>query len=233
MQVLQPVVFIPGLLCDAELWQNQIDGLADLFQSQVADISKDNSMEAMAKRILDTAPASFNLVALSMGGYVAFEILRQAPERVIKLTLMDTSARIDSPKAAAHRKATIEFAQLGKFVGVTDKLLPQLIHPSRLHDPITDIIKNMAIRVGKTAFLNQQNAIMHRTDSRPFLSEIKVPTLVVVGEQDQVTPLHHAQEIQQGIPNAKLHVFSECGHLPPLEYPTETTQLLREWLTSK
>ena len=232
MQALQPVVFIPGLLCDAQLWQNQIEGLADICKSQVADISLDYSMTAMAERILNTAPERFNLVALSMGGYVAFEILRLAPERVIKLTLMDTSARIDSPKAAAHRKATIEAMQVGKFLGVTDKLLPQLIHPSRVHDPIADIIKTMAIRVGKTAFLNQQNAIMHRTDSRSFLPEIRVPTLVVVGEQDQVTPLHHAQEMQQGIPNAKLHIFPECGHLPPLEYPNETTQLLREWLTT-
>lgn len=232
MQALQPVVFIPGLLCDAQLWQNQIEGLADICQSQVADISLDYSMTAMAERILNTAPERFNLVALSMGGYVAFEILRLAPERVIKLTLMDTSARIDSPKAAAHRKATIEAMQVGKFLGVTDKLLPQLIHPSRVYDPIADMIKTMAIRVGKTAFLNQQNAIMHRTDSRSFLPEIRVPTLVVVGEQDQVTPLHHAQEMQQGIPNAKLHIFPECGHLPPLEYPNETTQLLREWLTA-
>ncbi|WP_343596366.1 alpha/beta fold hydrolase [Acinetobacter sp.] len=232
MQALQPVVFIPGLLCDAQLWQNQIEGLADICQSQVADISLDHSMTAMAERILETAPERFNLIALSMGGYVAFEILRLAPERIIKLTLMDTSARIDSPKAAAHRKATIEVMQVGKFLGVTDKLLPQLIHPSRVHDPIANVIKTMAIRVGKTAFLNQQTAIMHRTDSRSFLPEIRVPTLVVVGEQDQVTPLHHAQEMQQGIPNAKLHIFPECGHLPPLEYPNETTQLLREWLTA-
>ncbi|MEB3766733.1 alpha/beta fold hydrolase [Acinetobacter sp. MD2] len=232
MQTKQTVVFIPGLLCDAELWQHQIDGLADIFESYVADISLDDSMTHIAQRILNNAPKRFHLVALSMGGYIAFEILRLAPERVTKLTLMDTSARIDTPKAAAHRKTIIEFTQVGKFMGVTDKLLPQLIHPSRVHEPIGETIKTMALRVGKAAFLKQQNAILNRIDSRPFLAKIQTPTLMVVGEQDGLTPLSHAQEIKDGIAHARLHVFPTCGHLPPLEYPTETTQLLRNWLTA-
>ncbi|MEB3753838.1 alpha/beta fold hydrolase [Acinetobacter sp. MD2(2019)] len=232
MQVFHPIVFIPGLLCDTQLWQNQIDAFSHLCSVQVADISLDDSITEMAKRLLANAPEKFNLVALSMGGYVAFEVVRLAPERVIKLTLMDTSARLDTPKAAKHRKATIEFTQLGKFMGVTDKLLPQLIHPSRVHDPIADIIKSMALRVGKTAFLKQQHAILHRQDARALLAEIEIPTLVIVGEQDLVTPLSHAQEIQQGIPTAKLHILPNCGHLPPLEYPNETTALLKDWFSS-
>ena len=226
------VVFIPGLLNDKKLWQHQTDALSQYAEIIVADLSQDDNLPAMAKRILNQAPEKFALVGLSMGGYVAFEVLRQAPERVIKLALFDTSARPDSITSAKHRQATINSIQTGKFMGVTNKLLPQIIHPSRVHDPIGEEIKAMAQRIGGIGFINQQKAILARVDSRPFLADIHIPTLVAVGENDLVTPVKLAQEMHEGIANSQLHIFKHCGHLPPLECPEETTALLQHWLAS-
>ncbi|MHA3048951.1 alpha/beta fold hydrolase [Acinetobacter sp. ANC 4639] len=229
---LPTVVFIPGLLNDEKLWQHQANALSQQAQVIIADLSKDDNLSAMAQRILQQAPEKFALVGLSMGGYVAFELLRQAPERVIKLALFDTSARPDSITSAKHCQATINSIQMGKFMGVTNKLLPQIIHPSRVHDPIGEEIKAMAQRLGGHTFLNQQKAILGRIDSRPFLANIHIPTLVAVGENDLVTPVKLAQEMHEGIPNSQLHIFKHCGHLPPLECPEETTALLKHWLAS-
>ncbi|MHA3051487.1 alpha/beta fold hydrolase [Acinetobacter sp. ANC 4640] len=229
---LPTVVFIPGLLNDEKLWQHQANALSQQAQVIIADLSKDDNLSAMAQRILQQAPEKFALVGLSMGGYVAFELLRQAPERVIKLALFDTSARPDSITSAKHRQATINSIQMGKFMGVTNKLLPQIIHPSRVHDPIGEEIKAMAQRLGGHTFLNQQKAILGRIDSRPFLANIHIQTLVAVGENDLVTPVKLAQEMHEGIPNSQLHIFKHCGHLPPLECPEETTALLKHWLAS-
>ncbi|MHA3054635.1 alpha/beta hydrolase [Acinetobacter sp. ANC 4633] len=229
---LPTVVFIPGLLNDEKLWQHQANVLSQQTQVIIADLSKDDNLSAMAQRILQQAPEKFALVGLSMGGYVAFELLRQAPERVIKLALFDTSARPDSITSAKHRQATINSIQMGKFMGVTNKLLPQIIHPSRVHDPIGEEIKAMAQRLGGHTFLNQQKAILGRIDSRPFLANIHIPTLVAVGENDLVTPVKLAQEMHEGIPNSHLHIFKHCGHLPPLECPEETTAVLQHWLAS-
>lgn len=229
---LPTVVFIPGLLNDEKLWQHQVDALSQQAQVIIADLSQDDSLTAMAQRILQQAPEKFALVGLSMGGYVAFELLRQAPERVLKLALFDTSARPDSVSSAKHRQASIDSLKMGKFMGITNKLLPQIIHPSRVHDPIAAEIKAMAQRLGGYAFVNQQKAILGRIDSRPFLSDIQIPTLVAVGENDLVTPVQLAQEIHEGIQDSHLHIFKHCGHLPPLECPEETTTLLQNWLVS-
>ena len=230
LSTLPPVVFIPGLLNDERLWQHQTDFLSQHTDVMVADLSKDNSLAAMAQRILQQAPPQFALVGLSMGGYVAFEVMRQAPERVTKLALFDTSARPDNINSAKHRQATIQSLKIGKFMGVTNKLLPQIIHPSRVHEPIAEEIKAMAQRIGGTGFIHQQTAILERIDSRPSLSQIQVPTLVAVGENDLVTPVKLAQEIHDGIADSRLYIFKECGHLPPLECPDETTHLLHDWL---
>lgn len=227
------VVFIPGLLNDKKLWQYQTDALSQYAEIIVADLSQDDNLPAMAARILNQAPAKFALVGLSMGGYVAFEVMRQAPERVTKLALFDTSARPDSATSAKHRQATIHSLKVGRFMGVTNKLLPQIIHPSRVHEPFAEEIKAMAQRIGGIGFINQQTAILARRDSRPLLADIQVPTLIAVGENDLVTPVKLAQEMHEGIAHSQLHIFKQCGHLPPMECPEETTQLLREWLQQK
>jgi pimeloyl-ACP methyl ester carboxylesterase len=225
-----PLLLLPGLLCDATLWRPQVEALADRVAATVADLSLDSSIEGMAARVLAAAPPRFSLCALSMGGYVAFEIMRRAPERVVRLALFDTQADLDPPERVAQRRRGIESLKLGRFIGVTSRLLPQLVHPSHVADSVGETVTAMAKRVGSAVFLRQQQAILDRPDSRPTLAAIRVPTLVAVGEQDVLTPVADAVEIHQGIAGSRLHILSDCGHLPALEKPEETTALLRSWL---
>lgn len=226
------LLLLPGLLCDARLWRDQVEGLADLADITVPDLTLDDSVGAMAARVLARAPARFALGALSMGGYVAFEILRQAPQRVERLALLSTSARADPPKRAAVRRASLALAERGRFAGVTRKLLPQLVHASRVDTPVGEEVMAMAERVGRDAFLRQQRAILERPDSQPLLPTLSMPTVVGVGDDDRMTAPVESRILQTGIAGARLHVFTDCGHLPPMEKPRETNDLLRAWLTA-
>jgi pimeloyl-ACP methyl ester carboxylesterase len=227
---LIPTVFLPGLLCDAMIWRSQIDALSDVVAPFVADLTLDDSITAMARRVLASAPPRFALVALSMGGYVALEIVRQAPERVTRLALIDTSARADTPERAAQRAAGMASLERGRFVGITRTLLDTLVHPEKTSGAVADALRAMAMRVGGPAFLRQQRAILNRPDSREDLPHIRVPTLVSVGDGDMITPVQDASEMASLIPGASLHIFARCGHLPAVELPDETSQLLRRWL---
>lgn len=229
---MTPLILLPGLLCDAGLWAHQTRHLSDIAAPRVADLSQDESVEAMAARVLAEAPPSFALGALSMGGYVAFAILRAAPHRVSRLALLDSSAWPDTHEQATRRKILMQLAQRGQFKGVTPRLLPLLVHPDRIAEqPLADEVMAMAERVGLDAFLRQQRAIMARPDSRPELGRISVPTMVICGRQDALTPLERSQEIAAGIKGARLAVIEECGHLSTMERPQAVTALLRLWLT--
>jgi len=225
-----PIVFVPGLLCDERLWRDQRIALADLGASMVADVSQDDSVAGMAERLLASAPPRFRLVALSMGGYVAFEVLRQAMHRVDGLALFDTSAAPDAPGRAAEREAALQSMSVGKFAGVTDRLLPRLIDEQHVHGPVGDDLKAMALRVGGEAFVRQQTAIQGRPDSRPLLSQIDTPVLVAVGDGDVLTPPSASVEMFRALPNPSFHLFHRCGHLPAIEQPDETSTVLRRWL---
>jgi len=226
------LLLLPGLLCDERLWRDQVAALEDVAEAIVADLTCDDSVEAMAERALQRAPDRFALAALSMGGYVAFEILRQAPQRVTRLALLATSAAPDSPERAAQRRAAMSSMKFGRFVGVTDRILPQLLHPDHVAGDIGADVRAMAARVGAEAFLRQQRAILDRPDSRPLLPAIEVPTLVAVGDSDVLTPPAEAQEIHEGVRGSQLHVLERCGHLPPMELPEKTTSLLCGWLAA-
>jgi pimeloyl-ACP methyl ester carboxylesterase len=227
------LVLVPGLLCDAALWHGQVEDLADIAQPWVADVTRDDSMTAMARRVLAEAPPGrFALAGLSMGGYVAQAIMREAPERVERLALLDTSAMADTPEQSARRRGLIDLAEKGDFKGVTPRLLPLFVHPDRLSDKnLTDAVMAMTERVGKDAFLRQQRAIMGRPDNRPNLPKIDCPALVLCGRQDQMTPLGWSEEIASLIPGARLAIIEHCGHLTTMERPWETSVALRQWLT--
>lgn len=228
-----PLILLPGLLCDAALWAPQVADLADVADSTVADVTAHDDVGALAAAVLDRAPPRFALAALSMGGYVAFEILRRAPERVARLALFDTSARPDTAEQTRRRHLLIRLGRTGTFRGVTPRLLPTLIHPDRLDDAaLVGTITAMADRVGREAFERQQTAIMNRPDSRPTLAAVRCPTLVAAGRQDALTPPHLAEEIAAGIPGARLDLIDDCGHLPSLERPAAVSALLRGWLNS-
>ena len=227
-----PLLFLPGLLCDRALGECQVRHLADIADSRVMDVTREDSVAALAASVLAGAPPRFALAGLSMGGYVAFEILREAPERVIRLALVDTTARPDTPEQQSRRRGLIGLARSGRFRGVTPRLLPLLIHPDRQSDtPLTTTVMAMAERVGQEAFVRQQTAIMGRPDSRPGLSAIGCPTLAIGGREDALTPPELLAEIAGAIPGARHVIIEECGHLPPLERPHAVSALLRQWLT--
>jgi len=227
-----PLVLVPGLLCDDALWTHQTRHLTDVANMTVADLRQPDNMTAMAQSVLEQAPEGrFALAGLSMGGYVAHEIMRLAPQRVERLALMDTSAHADSPEQTARRRGLLELAAKGKFKGITPSLLPLYLHESRLNDTLlTDEVTAMAERIGKDGFLRQQKAIMNRVDSRPFLERYACPTTIIVGREDQATPLAASEEMAGLIPSAKLIAIEECGHLSTMERPQAATALLRYWL---
>ena len=222
---------LPGLLCDGVLFDHQTTYLDEVASTWVADLTRHDSVSAMADFVLGTAPQRFALAGLSMGGYVAFEIMRRMPERVTRLALLDTSARPDTPEQHRRRRGLLALSESGRFQGVTPRLLPQLVHPDRQAErDLTDPIMHMAERIGQGAFRSQQTAIMNRPDSRPGLPDIDVPTMVICGRQDSLTPLDRSQEIAALIPDARLAIVEECGHLSAMERPHAVTALLRDWL---
>jgi pimeloyl-ACP methyl ester carboxylesterase len=228
-----PLVLLPGLLLDAELWRHQIADLADLATPIVGDLTRHDSIAAMATAMLAEMPDSFSLAGLSMGGYVAQEIMRQAPHRVLRLALLDTSARAETDEQRARRHGLLELAGMGHFKGVTPRLLPQLLHPAHLADPaLTEPVMAMAERVGPEAFLRQQTAIMGRRDGRADLARIACPALVLCGKQDLLTPPELHEEMAAAIPGATLVTIEQCAHLSPIEQPAQVNAALRRWLDS-
>lgn len=225
----EPLVLVPGLLCDARLFAAQMPALTARTSVRIAETRLDDSIEAMAQRLLANAPERFALAGLSMGGYVCFEVLRQAPARVTRLALIATQARPDSPEAAARRRELLALAERGELAEIISRLLPLFVHPEHL-PRLAELVTAMAKAVGKEAFVRQQRAIMARADSRPLLGRIACPTLVLCGRQDQLTPLAVHEEMAAAIPEATLVVLPRCGHLAPLERPEAVTAQLLTWL---
>ncbi len=228
---INDLILIPGLLCDKRLWQHQLDGLGDIVDITIGETRLDETINSMAARILEDAPDKFALAGLSMGGYIAQEIMRQAPERVEKLALLNTSAIADNAAQIKRRKCLIQLVKMGKFKGVTPRLLPMLIHHDALKDEyITSTITDMAENIGQNTFINQQKAILDRIDSRDDLKNINIDTLIICGRQDEITPVEIMQEIDNNIKKSNFHIIENCGHLSPLEKPETVTDLMRDWL---
>ncbi len=226
-----PLVLVPGLLCSARLYAAQIPALWPFGQVAVADHRRDADIAATAARILAQAPPRFALAGLSMGGYIAFAMLRLAPERIAKLALLDTSARADTPEQTATRKTQIAMAQGGRFAEIPEMSIPRFLHRNRQSDEsMTSIVRQMAMETGPEAFVRQLMAIMSRPDSRPLLSSIRCPTLVLVGDGDEGTPPELNKEIADGIAGAKFTVVPDCGHLSTIEKPEAVNAALAEWL---
>lgn len=226
-----PLALLPGLLLDAGLWRAQIGALSDIADCRVADFTTQDNLADMARGVLAAMPERFALAGLSMGGYVALEIMRQAPHRVALLALLDTKAGLDTPAETSRRRGLIELARKGRFRGVTRMLLPMLVHEDALRDTaITDQIMAMAERCGREVFARQQKAIMTRPDGVPHLPRIACTTLVLCGRQDARTPLEDHELMVRSIHSARLTVVENCGHLPPLEQPEAVNRALRSWL---
>jgi pimeloyl-ACP methyl ester carboxylesterase len=225
------LVLIPGLGCTERLFEPQISALSGSRAIVVADHTRDDSIPAIAARLLKDAPERFALAGLSMGGYVALEVMRQAPGRVERLALLDTSARPDTPEASRDRARLIALAQAGRFEDVYPKAWPRLVHPDRQSDKaLQEVIFGMMRETGAEAYVRQQRAIMGRADSRPLLPGIEIPTLILVGDGDVITPPEIAREMAEMIEWASLVAIPESGHSSTLEQPERVSQALRLWL---
>lgn len=230
----EPAVLIPGLLGSPRLYAEQVPAMWRYGPVTVASHLDDDSMAGLAARILRMAPPRFTLVGLSMGGYLAFEIMRQAATRVSRLALLDTTARPDTAEQARRRREQIARAQDGRFQEVVEELFRRWVRPARHSDTdLRRVVLQMADETGPSAFVRQQEAIMTRADSRPGLAAISCPTLVLVGADDALTTPQHAAEISTLVPGARLVVVPECGHLSTLEQPAAVTAALIDWLNGR
>jgi len=226
-----PIILVPGLNCSARLYAEQIPVLWQFGAVTVADHRHDDSIAAIARRILAGAPPRFALAGLSMGGYIAFEVARQAPGRVAKLALLDTGPGPEVPERTAQRQPLIELARQGRFGEVTEDQFPWLVHRERHGDAaLKAAVRAMNEETGPEAYIRQQQAIMTRPDSRPGLKAIACPTLVLVGEDDRLTPPDLSQEMATAIPGARLVVVPGSGHLSTMEQPQAVNRALIKWM---
>jgi pimeloyl-ACP methyl ester carboxylesterase len=226
-----PIILIPGLTCTARLYAGQIPALWPFGPVTIADHRRDDTMTAIARRILAAAPPRFALAGLSMGGYLAFEIMRQSPERVVKLALLDTGARADTAEQTERRHVLMAKAKAGSLAEIADLAYPLYVHRDRHNDAaLKSIVMKMVEETGLDAYLRQQQAIIGRPDSRPGLSAISCKTLMLVGEGDEATPPELAREIAGAIPGTRLVLIPGSGHLSTLEKPDAVNKALVEWL---
>jgi pimeloyl-ACP methyl ester carboxylesterase len=231
MSGLTPIVFVPGLASSLRSHLPVYSGLWRHGSVMVANQTQDDSIGAMAARVLREAPPRFVLFGHSLGGYISLEIMRQAPERVTRLALLNTQARADTPEAVERRKMQIAAVREGKFGQAMDAFFQLLVHPSRLNDAaLRRELELASIDAGPDAFIRQQTAIMARIDSRPYLPAIKIPTLVLSGDQDKLISNELSREMAGLIPGATLVIIPDAGHMAPIEQPAAVSAAFDEWL---
>lgn len=225
------LLILPGLLEDAEAFTHQIEALRGEANVHVADLTRAETIADLARQALEQVPAGkFSLAGHSMGGYVALEVMRQAPERVERLALLNTHARPDSPESTENRRRLMALAEKD-FPAVIQSLMPKLMTAEHVMDPdMTGTISGMALGIGKDAFIRQEKAIIGRIDSRAHLPRIKCPTLVLAARDDALMPVELLEELARGIPKATLAVVEGSGHMASLEQPAKVTELLQAWM---
>jgi len=226
-----PLLLLPGLLCDNQLWAAQAAFLADHCDCMIADMTRDETIAGMAERAVAAMPETFAVCGLSMGGYTAMEIMRQVPGRVTKLALFDTSAHADTSERIDIRKGLIEQTRRGAFADVVEGHIKTFVHPSRLEDTaLMAKIRTSAMHIGPDAYIRQQTAIIGRPDSTGDLKRIDCPTLVLCGAEDALTPPALHDEMAALIPGAELVKIAGSGHLPTLEKPEAVSAAMNDWL---
>ena len=230
---MTPFLLVPGLNCDSRVYGSAAATLWQFGSVTVASTTEGEGVNGIARAILAGAPPKFALGGFSMGGYIAFEVLRQAPERVLKLALIDTRAEQDSPESIELRRRRIALAEGGKFTLVIEQSFPDSVHPDNVGESrLYSLHRTMADANGPEAYVRHQEAIIGRPDSRPLLSTIKVPTAIIVGEGDKITPPASAEAMHRAIAGSVLNVIPRAGHLALLEQPQLVDAALKTWAQS-
>ncbi|CAH0536656.1 alpha/beta fold hydrolase [Vibrio marisflavi] len=227
-----PLLWLPGLLCDETLFAPVNGLLLERVKPICAELQALDSMAALAKDILDSAPDSFILGGLSMGGILAFEVYRQAPERVKGMILLDTNSADEKQEVTDKRNLLVAKAHSGQFSSITpDHLLPVLIHPERAADTsLTGDICQMAENIGVDKFASHAQALATRPDAQPLLSQISVPSLIICGRDDLLCPIENHLLMDEMIANSALVVIEQCGHLSTLEKPKVVADAINRWI---
>ena len=226
-----PILLVPGLLSTARVYAGQMPVLRDLGDTMVVDHTRDDTIEAIARRALAAAPPIFAVAGLSMGGYVALEMVRQAPGRVRRMALLGTTARPDTSKQTVARLGQIAEAEARGLTELGEAVFSFIVHPNRTdNEGLRATFEQMAAETGVETFVRQQKAIISRPDARPHLGAIRCPTLVLVGREDALAPVELSAEIAQAVGHARLVVVPTCGHLSTLECPRAVGDALADWL---
>ncbi|WP_298838834.1 alpha/beta fold hydrolase [uncultured Roseobacter sp.] len=227
----EPLVFLPGMMCDARLFGPQIAELSSEIPVTVAPITSGERIEEIASALLDQLPQRFALAGLSMGGIVAMELLRRAPDRITRIALMDTNPLAETPQMATAREPQIVAARAGRMLDVMrEEMKPKYLAPGPHRQAVLDLVMDMADALGPEVFVRQSRALQRRRDQQKTLRQCKVPALVLCGAHDVLCPVKRHEFMSELIPSATLRVLDHSGHLPPLEQPAETTAALREWM---
>ena len=224
-------IFIPGLVLTGDIFAAQMAGLAHPAAPLVADTLGRDSITAMAEAALALANGPLVPVGISMGGYIAMEMARLAPERLAGIALLNTQHRADPPERRKQREATIDMAQSDRFLGVTRHLLKSFLSPAAMEDEtLVARVIAMAEEVGRENFVLQQRAILGRRDQSDTLAALNVPALVLGGGLDTLTPPQASRDMAELIPDAELVIMEEIGHLSTIEAPDEVTDILNAYL---
>ena len=229
----EPLVFLPGHMCDGRLFANQVEAISSKRAVHLANFRHGATMAEFAANVLASAPPRFVLCGLSMGGIVAMEILRTAADRIAGLVLMDTNHRAETRERAKARLRTIALVKRGDLAlasVIRDEMKPAYLADGPRNSPILELVMAMAMSLGSQVFERQARAIMSRPDQADTLRRTAVPALVICGEEDKLCPLQIHEDMVGLIPGAKLEVVRGAGHLVPLEQPERTNELILDWL---
>jgi pimeloyl-ACP methyl ester carboxylesterase len=226
-----PLLLLPGLLCDETAWRHQVDALGDLADVRVVTYPDATTVAAMAERVLAVAPPSFALAGHSMGGRVAFEVWRAAPERVVGLAVMDTAAGPAGPAEEPARRQLVRIARERGMDALLGEWLPPMVHPDRLTDTtVMEPLSAMVRRHSPEQFAGQIEALLSRPDAHALLAGISVPTLVLCGREDSWRSVDEHRDLAARIPGARFVEVPRCGHMAPFERPEVVNACLRQWL---
>lgn len=228
----EPLVLLPGMMCDGRMFAPQIAALKDIAECHIGDIGGADNMCDIAQQVLAQAPHKFALAGLSMGGIVAMEVVRQAPDRVTRLALLDTNARAELEEVKASRAAQIEAVLAGKLEQfLREHMLPRYFSAQQPRPQLEQLCVDMALSLGEDVFVRQSLALQDRPDQQSTLSSFNKPCLVLMGEDDELCPLDRHENMMALLPQAVFVKIAKAGHIPTLEQPAATNAALKQWLS--
>ncbi len=222
---------VPGMMCDERIFSPQIEELSKNIEVTVADISNFSSVSELASDVLKKAPKSFSLLGHSMGGIVAMEIYSQEPKRIEKLILMDTNPKAELDEVKLKREPQIREVNKGKLLEVMrDEMKPNYLAESENKRSVLNVCMDMALTLGPDVFINQSRALQSRLDQQNTIQSIKIPVLIMCGSEDKLCPVERHEMMHNMISDSDLIIINNAGHMPTLEQPRETTEVIKEWL---